>query len=167
MQRISRKGTVEDSYALSAHQLIVGAGLAAGGSSLVVWVGDDRGACPAERLVAESTTPRFGGKRWWWRCSCGRRVTALFLPLTGATRFKCRHCHCLTYRSVQQHDSRVDFYRSHPEAALEALRDPLLGVGRLFLILRSVRLIGERGGVRAAKVPDLTVGQKSMPIPLV
>lgn len=57
---------------------------------------------------------RYGGKRRYLRCPlhrgsdvCGRRVTRLFLPPAGRY-FGCRTCYSLTYRSVQQHDGRVD-----------------------------------------------------------
>ena len=50
------------------------------------------------------TTPvHFGGHRWWFVCSCGRRVGTLHLPAQyESIRFACRDCHRLAYRSSQQ-----------------------------------------------------------------
>jgi hypothetical protein len=63
------------------------------------------------RLALESTRPRRGGLRWWFRCpavvngkACGRRVGKLYLP-PSSRYFACHHCHDLTYRSAQEsHD---------------------------------------------------------------
>jgi hypothetical protein len=57
----------------------------------------------------------YVGWRYWLRCPqvregrliCRRRVTKLFLP-PGHDSFGCRQCHDLSYRSVQEHDQRVD-----------------------------------------------------------
>ncbi len=72
-----------------------------------------------------STSPHFGGIRWWFLCPlavngrpCHRRVGKLYLP-PGARYFGCRTCHRLTYRSAQEHDKRVDALVRLP---LEALR---------------------------------------------
>jgi len=47
------------------------------------------------------TTPRFGGRRYWWLCpSCGRRCAAIY----GGPRFLCRVCHNLTYETAQSGD---------------------------------------------------------------
>ena len=59
-----------------------------------------------------TTRPYLGGLRWWFICplivngeACNRRVAKLYLP--GSARyFGCRHCHRLTYESVQKHDYR-------------------------------------------------------------
>ena len=60
----------------------------------------------------ETTYPRFGGLRWWFRCplrnrwgDCSRRVGKLYLP-PGGRYFGCRHCYDLTYTSCQE--SRKD-----------------------------------------------------------
>ncbi|MFH5803521.1 hypothetical protein [Alienimonas sp. DA493] len=52
------------------------------------------------------TTPHYGGRRPWFRCPlivagvpCERRVGKLYLR---SKLFGCRHCHDLTYRSVQE-----------------------------------------------------------------
>lgn len=58
----------------------------------------------------EKTSCNFGGSRWWIRCGlttndryCGRRVGKVYLPPYGQY-FGCRHCHNLTYKSVQERD---------------------------------------------------------------
>ena len=59
-----------------------------------------------------STSPHFGGTRWFFCCPllreegwpCGRRVQKLWLP-EGQRNFGCRECHGLTYRS--SHESHV------------------------------------------------------------
>ncbi len=43
----------------------------------------------------------------WDEVECGRRVGKLNLP-RGETYFRCRACYDLTYRSVKEHDKRVD-----------------------------------------------------------
>ena len=48
-----------------------------------------------------STTPNYGGKRYWFLCpnqTCGRRVRILY----GGKQYLCRHCHRLTYQTSQQ-----------------------------------------------------------------
>jgi hypothetical protein len=63
-----------------------------------------------DRGPLASTRPYFGGLRWWWRClGCGRRVGKLYLP-PGQTRFRCRRCHGLTYRSTRHsHDAEREY----------------------------------------------------------
>jgi len=43
---------------------------------------------------------------WYVRCHCGRRCRCLYRP-EKASRFACRLCHGLTYRSAQTHDKRL------------------------------------------------------------
>ena len=94
----------------------------------------------------ETTPLHFGGRRWWGNCplvvngqACNRRVGKLYLP-PADRYFGCRHCHQLTYRSVQEHDKRVDFLRRH-RGAIEALLDTPGGpnVTQLGLALRALR----------------------------
>ena len=68
----------------------------------------------------------FGGFRRWFRCpgktdfaGCGRIVSALYLP-EGASRFCCRHCWNLSYRSAQTWDSRVNRLRKLDPTELAA-----------------------------------------------
>ncbi len=95
----------------------------------------DRGGAPVVRLhytttyasgekvqsdyavMARSTAPYFGGRRWWWICPltkrgrrCGRRVGKLYLP-PGAAYFGCRHCHELTYESCQESHAYDGLFR--------------------------------------------------------
>lgn len=76
-----------------------------------------------------TTRPYFGGLRWWFICPlvvngrpCQRRVTKLYRPPNGSY-YGCRVCHDLTYKSVQQHDKRRDFWRRHPEVVLSMFHD--------------------------------------------
>lgn len=62
-------------------------------------------------IPMSTTNCHLGGVRWWFHCplskedtSCGRRVRKLYLYDTS---FGCRHCHDLTYTSVQESSSRV------------------------------------------------------------
>ena len=52
----------------------------------------------AERFLLSQTSPPYGGSRWWMHCVCNRRVAKVYLP-RGATRFRCRRCHQLRYRT--------------------------------------------------------------------
>lgn len=53
----------------------------------------------------ETSTPHYGGTRYWWRCPlCGRRCADLF---SGRT-FACRRCYDLTYASAQSGDPRSE-----------------------------------------------------------
>ncbi len=55
-------------------------------------------------VVGEGFVLTFNNKsnRWYWICpDCSRRVTKLHKPY-NKLRFRCRHCHNLTYRSVQE-----------------------------------------------------------------
>lgn len=50
-----------------------------------------------EQKIPLTTTPcHYGGNRFWFLCTCGRRVGALYL---GNNLFACRHCYNLTYSS--------------------------------------------------------------------
>ena len=69
------------------------------------------GESVSEWLRLVTTTPNFGGVRWWVVCpGCDKRRVTLYLP-RGAVRFRCRVCHGLAYRSSQTHDRRVNDYR--------------------------------------------------------
>jgi hypothetical protein len=113
-----------------------GGGLVLALSYRVVRTGED----VEVRVPLETTRPHFGGVRWWGRCPCGRRVAKLHLA-PGAVRFACRHCHGLTYASVQQHDARVDALRRNPDAIARILDGAAanpLGSG-LLLALKAMR----------------------------
>jgi hypothetical protein len=90
----------------------------------------------------------YGGWRYWLRCPvvhdgrliCRRRVTKLFLP-PGHSSFGCRQCHDLSYRSVQEHDSRVDKLVKNPFLVPWALRSPK----------QTLRFLGLRAWVKLVK----------------
>ena len=74
-----------------------------------------------------TSRPRFGGRRYWFRCPavrdgtpCGKRVGRLYLP-PGQQIFACRVCYNLTYWTVQTRDKRVDRMMRDPDALLSAL----------------------------------------------
>jgi hypothetical protein len=57
----------------------------------------------SERCLLTSTTPRYGGRRWWFLCPrCRRRCRCLYLPPAGAD-LDCRLCLRLAYQ-VQRVD---------------------------------------------------------------
>jgi hypothetical protein len=52
-----------------------------------------------ETAVGLTCTPcHFGGYRWWWLCTCGRRCRRLHSP-AGNPGFACRACHKLRYET--------------------------------------------------------------------
>ncbi len=94
----------------------------------------------------ETTPLHFGGRRWWGICpllvdgqACNRRVGKLYLP-PGGRYFGCRRCYRLTYRSVQEHDKRVDALRRNPAALNAILADPAahLRSGRALLAIMAL-----------------------------
>lgn len=96
-------------------------------------------------IVLTATRTSFGALRWWFMCPflkegnpCNRRVGKLYLP-PGTRYFGCRHCHNLTYRSVQKHDKRVDYFRKNPDALLSALESPTVKFSTLLLALKVTR----------------------------
>ena len=58
---------------------------------------------------------------WLFRCpsDCGRRSRRLY-ALPRWMTFTCRHCGGLTYRSSQQHDSRLDLARRDPVGFIQS-----------------------------------------------
>jgi hypothetical protein len=84
------------------------------------------------KVRLETTQPHFGGRRWWFLCPlyrknmpCERRVRKLYRPPL-LRYFGCRSCLDLTYRSVQEHDKRIDELIKHPWKipALVESKDP-------------------------------------------
>jgi hypothetical protein len=62
-----------------------------------------------EAVMLATTSPHYGGLRWWMYCPlCGRRVAVIY---GRQGRFRCRVCWGLTYRSVAKHDARQDAMR--------------------------------------------------------
>lgn len=63
------------------------------------------------RLVLTTTSPAFGGVRFWFQCpQCSQRTRTLFVTEQELDP-ACRGCHGLQYRSAQDHDARVDQLR--------------------------------------------------------
>jgi hypothetical protein len=74
-------------------------------------------------VLASSTVPNYGGRRWWWLCplvGCGRRCGKLYLP-PGGRYYGCRQCYRLTYESAQEHDPRVSRLANDPLALYAAM----------------------------------------------
>ena len=58
---------------------------------------DDAPRSPISQLIPFAYTPtRFGGRRQWFACGCGRRCRVIYI---GERRFACRHCLGLSYSS--------------------------------------------------------------------
>lgn len=93
--------------------------------------------------------------RWLLLCpECGeRRARRLFLP-PKSKRFACKRCHALHYRSVQQHDVRLD-------RLIKAIRcgDET--------VVEKYRVVGRRGGYRGFSADRLflTALAKAFPSP--
>ena len=67
-----------------------------------------------KQLVSLGLRPAGFSAHWFAGCrSCNRWVRTLF-AISQHDRFKCRKCAGLTYRSTQQHDSRLDLARRDP-----------------------------------------------------
>jgi hypothetical protein len=65
---------------------------------------------------------RLGWYSGWLFCcptDCGRRTRKLY-ALPRWMVFSCRQCAGLTYRSVQQHDSRLDLARRDPQGFIQS-----------------------------------------------
>ena len=106
------------------------------------------------RVRLERTRPHLGGVRWWWRCpvvGCGRRVQKLYLPPAGPV-LACRTCHHLTYKSAQEHDSRVDALLRNDGAGLDAARRGNLSPSPETLDFRSLLLAVKAEGKMLAKM---------------
>lgn len=63
----------------------------------------------AQQVTLKATRPHFGGSRWWFRCRCDRRVSALYLR---DGYFACRSCHSLRYFSSKQGHREERFLRA-------------------------------------------------------
>ena len=101
-----------------------------------------------EYVIRVTTTRcRYGGRRYWLLCPfvqngvpCGRRSVKLYLP-PGGTKFTCRQCGGLTYRSCQDADKRVYLLARSPERLRMALqigtiRQQLLAVSAVTLLIK-------------------------------
>ena len=53
-----------------------------------------------------TTTPNYGGIRWWFECPyCGKKIAKMYLA--EGPYFKCRTCNDLTYNSCQKSSSKL------------------------------------------------------------
>jgi hypothetical protein len=85
-----------------------------------------------QTIQLESTTPYFGGRRWWFVCSaiknnrlCRRRVGILYLSQNLI--FGCRHCLDLTYQCCKEshkHDWVFKKIGVDPKAGRRLLLEP-------------------------------------------
>lgn len=92
------------------------------------------------RLVLTTTTPNFGGVRFWFQCPrCSRRARTLFVT-EQELEPACRSCHGLQYRSAQTQDARVDALRRDEDKMVAMLSDES---GTLSARLRRVRLVAK------------------------
>jgi hypothetical protein len=108
-------------------------------------------------LLLSSRTPNYGGRRYFVHCmvrkkdgtTCLRRASKLYLPRSGGeTFFACRECHRLSYKSVQEHDKRVDeLVRNLRKLQYYAssFPPPLKYPTKLFLALKALKKLEERG----------------------
>src|ERR1700680_1432502 len=68
----------------------------------LTYTASDRHSAPRHfdyPVLLETTRPHLGGLRWWFTCPrCGRRAQKLYHP-PGGSRFGCRNCYSLSYRS--------------------------------------------------------------------
>lgn len=89
------------------------------------------------RIALQSTTPNFGGIRFWLTCPrCRRRARTLFAT-QRELQPACRRCHGLQYISAQTHDARVDALRKDEAKMFATLFD---SSGTLLARLRRIRL---------------------------
>jgi hypothetical protein len=75
-----------------------------------LWAGTQERDSVSCVIGLEATCPHLGGLRWWFHCSCHRRVGKLYLP-PAARHFACRTCHRLTYTSCQESRMHDSLYR--------------------------------------------------------
>jgi hypothetical protein len=74
-----------------------------GGQAIVIEHGEPgRPAC--QRVEVARRRLRYGARLFWLCPGCNERASILYRRWG---RFRCRHCHGLTYRSAQQADKRV------------------------------------------------------------
>jgi hypothetical protein len=68
------------------------------GTAQIDWDGE-RLTIRDQVIDIERTPCRFGGHRFWFRCSCGLHIATLYSP--NGRPWGCRHCHRLTYAARQ------------------------------------------------------------------
>lgn len=149
--RYDKKSTVDKYLPLSAHKIVKTLGYRWRGSTGWQWTWSDghKASIGLEMLPGEgarldykhngepvqpytvpivTTTPHYGGVRYWWLCPrCGRRVAHLY----GGRLFLCRVCQRLTYETTQSGNKpsvRID-------SRLRAIRRKLGASGGLLDLL--------------------------------
>ncbi len=147
--RWAKKALVSDHYRLDAHKMLAQTDLSRPGMHTWQWLrGEQKVASLRYQVRPEhcavqlsydyrdqpvapylvhwtTTTPRYGGQRYWWLCpACGRRCAYLY----SGQVFICRQCHALTYESAQSGDPRSD----RVERRMWAIRRRLGATGGLF-----------------------------------
>ncbi len=67
---------------------------------------DDTGrpTCPNQWVHMVKTMTQFGGYRHWFLCPYCRKKYAKLWNRPGDTKFACRKCYNLTYRSQKEHN---------------------------------------------------------------
>lgn len=73
--------------------------------------------CYQQMIPIVTTSPNFGGQRYWFRCDCGEQVGRLFLR-DSPREFQCRHCLNLIYESARTHDATL-YEMAKDEAAVD------------------------------------------------
>jgi hypothetical protein len=81
----------------------------------------DPGSAGRRQSVRLERAQRGWYSGWLFRCptDCGRQVRKLHADRRWL-KFTCRRCAGLTYRSTQQHDSRLDMARRDPEGFIQS-----------------------------------------------
>lgn len=113
---LSRSSGPEDDVA-SRLSFFLGPVSAAGTRLLMIDPGDNRRKQPIYLERAQ----RGWYRSWLFRCpsDCGRRAKKLYADRRWL-KFMCRKCAGLTYRSAQQHDSRLDLARRDPVGFIQS-----------------------------------------------
>ena len=92
-----------------------------------------------ERIGLTASWPHFGGQRWWFSCPnrpCGKRVGKVYLLPGVSTRFACRACHRLVYKSSQQahrNEKLLAYLARFPRPEVELCRLATGGEPRVFV----------------------------------
>ena len=146
--RWAKKALVSDHYRLDAHRMLSATDMSQPSMHTWQWLrGEQRTASLAYQVRPEhrtvrlvysyqgqevapylvhwtTTTPRYGGQRYWWLCpQCGRRCAHLY----SGKIFACRRCYHLTYESAQSGDPR----NARVERRMWAIRRRLQAEGGL------------------------------------
>jgi hypothetical protein len=115
-----------------------------GGQAIIIEHGEP-GRPAREHVAVARRALRYGARLFWVCPGCNRRAAILYRRWG---RFRCRHCHGLTYRSAQEADKRVYALvrQIHDAPALAALPtgDTLADLSHAFLMLKAVDIAMKR-----------------------